>query len=144
MFSNPRIEGVLHATGVHLSQLRSLMVSVMSCWPAVRPRRVSPEAVGLARAFRSRLEPTSRPPRSSAVMLSIRFPLAGVAGCRVPPPATGATPFASRRARSEPSLLRVLVRAIKVSPWLHLERRRKSIRAPFCESILRSLKLGRS
>lgn len=91
-------------------------VFIMSRWPAAWPRRVSPEAVGLTRAYS--FATVSYPGRGlearprAPVMLSIPVFLGGALGSRVCQPCgTGPPPRACRRSRLEPSLPPVIERS---------------------------------
>lgn len=124
----------------------------MSRWPAAWPRRVSPEAIGLARAYSFATFCRGRGrqafPRAACVMLSIPVFLGGAVASRVCQSCgTGPPPYARRRARSEPSLLSVVERSPLGKSVLRFSSKGKiNNRPPFCESIIRqfSLKLGQS
>lgn len=125
------------------STKESKEVFVMSRWPAAWPRRVSPEAIGLARAYSFATFCRGRGrqafPRAACVMLSIPVFLGGAVASRVCQSCgTGPPPYARRRARSEPSLLSVVERSPLGKSVLRFSSKGKiNNRPPFCESIIR-------
>lgn len=109
----------------------------MSRWPIAWPRRVSPEAVGLTRAYSfADVSYRGRGRRAARRLLSIPVFLGGAVEPRVCQSCgTGPPPFAGRRARSEPLLLPVVERSPLGKSVLRFSSERKiNTGPPFCES----------